>query len=193
MLFDGPTARRDAEQAERQRWVQILADLLRHSPTPMGELLAAQPGNVEALGGGKRAPTLRSRVRAIRKFLQWLHLAHDIRYPQAVEHYTEYMSLRLSEPCNRGALKSTHHSLVFLNELTGTQVQDRPTSNQLYMVIYKELLATALPGRPSKQAPRMCVTMLGALENVVTDAGLLPFVRVIQNWETLRFSDHRGY
>ena len=37
MLFDGPTARRDAEEAERQRWLQILADLLRHSPTPMGE------------------------------------------------------------------------------------------------------------------------------------------------------------
>ena len=35
MLFDGPTARRDAEEAERQRWLQILADLLRHSPTPM--------------------------------------------------------------------------------------------------------------------------------------------------------------
>ena len=81
MLFDRPTARRDVEEAERQRWLQILADLLRHSPTPMGELLAAQPGNVEVLGGGKRASTLRSRVRAIRKFLQWLHLAHDIRYP----------------------------------------------------------------------------------------------------------------
>ena len=163
----------------------------------MGELLAAQPGNVEVLGGGKRASTLRSRVRAIRKFLQWLHLAHDIRYPQTVEHCTEYLSVRLSEPCNWGALKSTHHSLVFLNDLTGTQVQDRPTSNQLCIVIYKELLAAALPGRPSKQAPRMYVTMLRALENVVTDAGLLPFVRVyawwvlIQNWGTFRFSDHR--
>ena len=154
MLFDGPTARRDAEEAERQRWLQILADLLRHSPTPMGELLAAQPGNVEVLGGGKRASTLRSRVRAIRKFLQWLHLAHDIGYPQTVEHYTEYLSLRLSEPCNRGALKSTHHSLVFLNELTGTQVQDRPTSNQLYMVIFfffgNCLLLRYLAGRASR-------------------------------------------
>ena len=44
----------------------------------------------------------------------------------------------------------------------------------------------------------MYVTMLRALENVVADAGLLPFVRVyawwvlIQNWGTLRFSDHRS-
>ena len=42
------------------------------------------------------------------------------------------------------------------------------------MVIYKEMLAAALPGRPSKQATRLYVTMLRALENVVTDAGLLP-------------------
>ena len=57
-LYDGPTARRDAEEAERQRWLHVLADLVRHSPTPMGQLLAAQPGNVEVLGGGKRASTL---------------------------------------------------------------------------------------------------------------------------------------
>ena len=35
-LHDGPTGRRDAEEAERQRWLHVLADLVRHSPTPMG-------------------------------------------------------------------------------------------------------------------------------------------------------------
>ena len=30
--------------------------------------------------------------------------------------------------------------------------------------MHKELLATALPGRASKQAPRVFVSMLGALE-----------------------------
>ena len=38
-LFDGPTARRDAEEAKRQRWLQILADLVRQSPTPMGHFV----------------------------------------------------------------------------------------------------------------------------------------------------------
>ena len=60
--------------------------------------------------------------------------------------------MRLSEPCNRGALKTAHRAFVFL--------QDRPTSSPLYGVIYKELLATALPGKPSKQAPRFLVTLL---------------------------------
>ena len=57
-LYDGPTGRRDVEEAERQRWLQVLADLVRHSPTQMGQLLAAQPGIVEVLGAGKRASTL---------------------------------------------------------------------------------------------------------------------------------------
>ena len=44
----------------------------------------------------------------------------------------------------------------------------------------------------------MFVSMLRALEKVVTDLGMLTFVRVyawwmlVQNWATLRFSDHRG-
>ena len=98
-LYDGPTARRDAEEAERQRWLHILADLVRHSPTPMEQLLAAQPGNVEVLGAGKRASTLRSRV-------SLLHVTHT----QSVDHYTEYLRVRLSEPCNREALKTAHHA-----------------------------------------------------------------------------------
>ena len=28
-IYDGPTARRDAETAERDRWIQLLANLLR--------------------------------------------------------------------------------------------------------------------------------------------------------------------
>ena len=182
-LHGGPTARRDADEAERQRWLQVLADLVRHSSTPMGQLLAAQPRNVEVLGAGKRASTLRSRVRAIRKFLRWLLVTRQLDYAQSVEHYTEYLRTRLSETCNRAALKTPHHALVFPGELAGTQPQDRPTSTKLYSVVFRELLATALPGRPSKQAPRMFVSMLRALEKVVTDMGhaLLPTrVRLVE-------------
>ena len=105
-LYDGPTARRDAEEAERQRWLRVLADLAR------GQLFATQPGSVEVLGGGKRASILRSRVRAIRKFLSWLHVTHGIQSPQLVEHFTEYLRMRLSEPCNRGALKTPYRAQV---------------------------------------------------------------------------------
>ena len=70
--YEGPTARKDAESAERSRWLSLLADLLRNTDTPMGRLLRENPTNSQLLGGGRRAGTLRFRVRAIQKFLGWL-------------------------------------------------------------------------------------------------------------------------
>ena len=107
-LYDGPSARRDAEEAERQCWLHVLADLVRHSPKPMGPLMAEQPGNVEDWGGGKH-----SKVRTTRKFQSWLHVTHGLTYPQTVEHFTKYMCMRLSEPYNTGALKTAHRATVF--------------------------------------------------------------------------------
>ena len=189
----GETRRKQRDRGGCTSWQTWCAT----RPRQWGQLLAAQPGNVEVLDGGKRASTLRSRARAIRKFLT-LHVTHSLSYPQTVEHYADYLRMRLSEPCNRGALKTAHHALVFLSELTGTQVQDQPTATQLYSVICRELLTAALPGRASKQAPTVLVSMLSAVENVVTNQQVLPFVRVyawwvlVQNWVTLRFSGHRG-
>ena len=45
--------------------VELLGSMLAHTPTPMGTLLAAQPNNLQFLGAGRRAATLRSRVRAL--------------------------------------------------------------------------------------------------------------------------------
>ena len=68
-VYDGPTARKDAEAAERDRWIQLLSNLLRSSETPMGKLIRESPSNVQLLGGGRRAGTLRSGVRSVQKFL----------------------------------------------------------------------------------------------------------------------------
>ena len=67
-LYAGPTARRDAEEAERTRWIHELSLIVSDTPTPMGALLAEKPGNVSMLGAGLRASTLRSRVSLLKKF-----------------------------------------------------------------------------------------------------------------------------
>ena len=51
----GPTARKDAEEKERSRWVEVLAAVLVRTPTPMGKLLADRLGSVQFLGAGRRA------------------------------------------------------------------------------------------------------------------------------------------
>ena len=65
--------------------------MLAHTPTPMGTLLAAQPSNLQLLGAGRRAATLRSRVRAVKRFLDWLAVSHAKGYPTELHDYTGYL------------------------------------------------------------------------------------------------------
>ena len=59
----------DTEEAERQRWIELLANLVVGMDTPMGRLLEARQGDIALLGAGKRVTTIRSRVKNIRHFL----------------------------------------------------------------------------------------------------------------------------
>ena len=110
IVYDGPTARKDAESAERDRWIQLLANLLRATDTPMGKLIRENPSNIQLLGGGRRAGTLRSRVRSVQKFLGWLIASQGITFPTHWRQLTEYLQVRYSEPCVRGSLKLVHSS-----------------------------------------------------------------------------------
>ena len=194
--FEGPTARKDAESAERSRWITLMADLLRNTATPMGRLLRENPANSQLLGGGRRAGTLRSRVRVVQKFLSWLTLAHNLAFPDNWRQLIEFMQGRLSEPCVRGALKLVHSSFVLMQEVAG--VEEKLTDAALYDISKKELFPSALPGKEPRQAPRLPVVVLAALEENVISVDTQVFWRVLswwlllQSWATLRFDDHRG-
>ena len=194
--FDGPTARRDAEDALRCKWVEALASILRGTPTPMGQLLNKSSDNMVLLGGGRRATTLRARGRAVKKYIAWLSLSHEIVFPSEVQHLSEYLQMRHSEPCTRGGLKSTHQALVFLEDVAA--VETKLTQSPLYSTIYKELLSSTLTKGNQRQAPRFPTVMVQALEDTVIDESARPYFRVyawwllLQCWATLRFSDHRG-
>ena len=196
IVYEGPTDRKDLESAERSRWVAYLGDLLRHTDTPMGRLMRENPSNLQLLGSGLRAGTLRSRVRSIRKFLEWLSAAHKIAFPVHWQQLIEFLQVRLSEPCVRGSLKAAHRSFLFLQESAG--IGDKLTNSALYDVTRKELFAAALPGRAPRQAPRFPSILLGAFEDNVMDSSLPVFWRLLswwllfQAWSTLRFDDHRG-
>ena len=80
----------------------------------------------------------------------------------------------------------------FLEEVTAY------TTKSKYDAILRELLSTALPGKPAKQAPRFPIKVLTAVESFVVDDTKPAYMRMyawwvlLQNWCTLRFSDHRG-
>ena len=75
-LFGTTTARQETEEAERLRWLQALALLVERSPAPTGKLLALQPGSLALLGAGRRAATLRNRVRLLRNYFSRLAATH---------------------------------------------------------------------------------------------------------------------
>ena len=86
--YDGPNARRDAEEALRAKWLQELEVMLEGTKTPMGAALENRQGDRNLLGGGRRASTLRARVRASRKYLAWLAVSADVAFPSEVSHLT---------------------------------------------------------------------------------------------------------
>ena len=166
-IYEGPTARKDAETAERDRWIQLLANLLRSTDTPMGKLIRENPSNIQLLGGGRRAGTLRSRVRSVQKFLGWLIASHGISFPVHWRQLTEYLQVRYSETCVRGSLKLVHSSYIFLQEVAG--VQDKLTDSAMYAVSLKELMSQASPGRPPVVVPA-CSPAGTALGQFLNDA-----------------------
>ena len=109
----------------------------------MGKLLRDSPGNIQLLGGGRRAGTLRSRVRSVQKFLSWLIASHGISFPVHWRQLTEYLQVRYSEPCVRGSLKLVHSSYIFLQEVAG--VEDKLTDSAMYAVSLKELIVSSKP------------------------------------------------
>ena len=139
-LYDTPSARQEAEEAERLRWLQALALLVERSPTAMGNLLARQPGSLALLGAGRRAAA-----------------THEVFYLTSLEHFVGFLRARASEPANRGALRNVNRTFTFLHEVTGTEQVNRLTATPLYDEVYGEILASCEPGRPVKQAPRFPV------------------------------------
>ena len=179
-----------AEETERVRWVSELCTQLRGTPLSMGKLLVDKPSSESLVGAGKRAATLRSRVRMARRYLASLSVNYKVTFPNCVQHSTEFLKVRVSEPCNRGALRNVHRGFGFLDETASVTPQDSVTTNPLYSVIFHEMLAKAIPGKPSKQAPRMPVALILALETPYMR--LYAWIMALQNWATLRFSNHRG-
>ena len=157
-LYSGPTPRKDAEDIERSRWIHTLATLVMGTPTPVGALLQANPGDFQYLGAGRRTSTLKSLVRHVKKYLQWLALSRLV----------SYLKVRLSEPANRGALRNVNRAFEFLEKVCGTPGENCLTRTEFYQLNFRKIPTSATPGRPTRQAPRF-IAMLAALEMQIAD------------------------
>ena len=74
MSFSGPTAKQDAERAEKSRCLGHLATLLVGTQTPLGQRLVEKPAACNSMGLGLRSRTLRNGVHALRRYFCWPRL-----------------------------------------------------------------------------------------------------------------------
>ena len=109
------------------------------SMTPMGRILGERLGSIQLSGAGRRASTSRSRVRAVRRYMNWLALNHDLGYLRELDHVTGYLLARQSEPCTRNALRGAHTAIAFKEEVAGVEQSEKLTGTQVYAIIQKEI------------------------------------------------------
>ena len=79
-------------------------------------LSAEYQSNNRVLGANKRAGTPRN---ARTEVPTWLAAAHEVSFPTQVVHVMDYLQLRHSEPCNRGAQKIRIKACFFLEKVAG--------------------------------------------------------------------------
>ena len=151
-LFSGPTARKDWEETERFRRVQELANIVMVRQRLWARCCVEKAGSTQLLGAVSSASSLRSRVRALKKFLAWLAMSW-------------------------GSFKTTLFAIQFLDEVTDARAA---TSSQraVYNVVCRQLLSITLPGQPVKQAPRIFATMSESIERVIANMSAAPYFRV---------------
>ena len=178
MSFSGPTARQDAERAEKSRWLAHLATLLVGTQTPLGQRLVEKPAACNSMGLGLRSGTLRNRVHALRRYFTWLATSHQVPFPSTEEHMLDYLELKVQEPCTRVALKVVHQSLVYLEVISEISPDARLTVRPRYSNLLAELLSQTKPGSEPRQAPRPLLKVLEAIERTVVDYREPVFIRL---------------
>ena len=133
---------------KKAQWVSELVALFEGTDTSMGRQLNAKPESATLLGG-RRASTLRDRVRAAKQFVLF-SISRSTPYPKERSHLTDFLAARQSDPCTRNILKGACHGQGFLEEIASVKLEDRSSSAPIHTVVYKELLPTALQRKRSR-------------------------------------------
>ena len=95
----GPQQRRDAESAERDRWVKKLVALLEYIGAPvMAKVKASNHPEKSAmrLAGATRTRTLRTRMRGAQRLVDWTVRSHGTPWPTSEVEVLDYIDDQLA-------------------------------------------------------------------------------------------------
>ncbi len=193
------------ENALREKYLEELADVLLELDAPVVRQVG-QASDVRAAlkltAGGRRARTLRTRLRGWRAFARWLGPAKGERYPTAWSSVLEYAQERAREPCGRQSLLGLFWAVAFIERAGGYGDVMPMTKVPLYQAACREVLSMVSAragGLPAEPAARPLVAVLAMFELAVTTEAApawlraFAFWKLLQCWCTLRHDDHRGF
>ena len=200
----GPKARELAEARDRRRQVEKLVEVIMVAELPalVASKEALDPSaRLMRCGRGRRATTIRQRVREWLRFRQWLASAHGVMHPVCAQQVRDYVEVRLAEPCTRGVILEFQKALNFIEMAGEVREVDRLSRDPGLLNFFEEVAmeAAVLTGpRLRRKAHLMPVSLLIALELAVLDSSRPPFdralawYRLVKVWTSCRYDDTRG-
>lgn len=202
-LAGNERAREEAEAKDRERWRTALADIILEAGLPLAQMAegAASPASfLRQAAQGRRATTLRKRVRDWRRARAYFLRALGRPWPLQVWEILEYVEARVSEPCRKTTLRSFHSALSFMERAGGVRTSEGFASDPLVLGALEEAALTVAGGtvKPRRPATREPVLFTVAREMIVADDEAPRYDRLycwwqlVKTWGSLRFDDHRG-
>ena len=193
---------------DRERWARIAGDfvVMCGDSLPASEMISqsASPEELAAkLCAGRRASTIKRRMKDVLRFQRWLHevvspTTHWISGVRGAALLMDYLLDRAREPCAPSVPQDIITAIEFVETIGGRPQAERPSRHGMVQALGKELTVELSLGRKAravKKAPSVLLSMLVALEMIVLDPREAPYARVyswvklIRHWTALRWGD----
>ena len=196
------SARAERESAERLRWVSKAGEVVVEAGLPLAQHAAgsAEPARVLAVvAQGRRAKTIRKRVRDWTRASRFFTYAHAVAWPSSLDMVLDYMGT-LHEAGSKSAAFDFMGALMFFERGGGVRREDSYSENPTVRAAIAESTSRVPESRlrARRTAQRLPVAIAAALELQVMNADLPVYQRMfawwkaVQVWGCLRFDDRRG-
>ena len=192
------TAKADAEEKERARWVDELVQILIEADTPAVHIAAETPDPQKTLrraAAGRRAKTLRKKVRSWKAFRKYLLRVYGQPWPTSATQMAEYADVRAQEPCGATFFDAFCQAASFMEKAGGFQHDDMLSAKDWFKNQIADMKAHACILHPKGTALRFPICFIHAWERLVSDPTEDPYARMfvwmilVMWWSTLRWDD----
>ena len=173
-LMDDPNARAAAEVRERLRWTREAAAIVQEAQLPLAktaELTMDPSATLARIAQGRRARTLRKRVRDWEKVRRFLLGAYGRVWPVAIHELIDFVNTLSAGENPRSSISSFMGALTFFERGGGVRGPRAFSEDPLLKAASEEAMVVMAAGRerPRRQAPRVPFAIVRVWEAMVVD------------------------